>query len=168
MLQLLSSLKGIVVVVENSGTVVSKIADWVIDPDHGKVVAYKLGNGLYVAAVDVRAYLSDGIIIGDENIAQPLKELIRIQAEASKKIALLGASVMTAEGKKLGRVADALIETPTGSIAKIYVAAGPLQRLFREDRVFPREHIVSITARSVTVRYDSEVTAPGAAPEVAP
>ncbi len=168
MLQLLSTINGLVVVVENAGTVIGKITGWVVDPDRGKVVAYKLSNGLYVAAVDIRAFLSDGIIIGDENVAQPLDELIRIKAEAEKKVSLIGETVRNPDNAKIGSVTDVLIETPSGMIAKIYVTAGVLQRFFREDRVFPREHIVKITPKDVTVRYDDEVIAPGAEPEVAP
>lgn len=168
MLQLLSTLPGLPVIVEGTGQVAGTLQGWVLDPDTGKVGAYRLKDGRYLSPNDIRSYHPEGLLVGDENTPQPLEELVRIKELVGSAPNIMKLPVVTEPGERLGKVHDVAVETTGHFLAKLYVRPSLLGRLFTEERIFSREHIIRITSQQIVVRYDKDVPAPGVEPEVAP
>ena len=170
MLKLLSTLKGQPVIAQQLGQPIGTIGDWVFNPEKGKVEAYELAGGKdkrFISPVDILSYLDDGLVVSGSDVLQGSDDLIRAKKLIDEPCRLIGLRVVSERKKRLGTVSDALIETAGLFIAKVYVKPPLLTRLFEEALIIPREQVVSITNREVTVRQDMSSKATGIEPEVA-
>ncbi len=172
MLRLLSKIHDLPVIPQTVGSPAGTIADYVLDPATGKIVAYELAGrqqARFFSCVDVLRYFDDGILISDPSVLQPVDELMRVQKLLQPRVRLRKLKVVTEDGDTLGKAADCLIETTGHFVAKLYVRPSLPQRIFTENMIIPRERIVEISPKQIVVRHDSEVTAPEGAikPKVA-
>ena len=151
---MLSTLQGQPVVAQHTGETVGAVADWVIDPGKGKVEAFELSGGRFVSPVDVLNYLDAGLVVASRDAAQSPDELVRVKKLLSERCRLIGCKTVTERGKRLGKVKDGLVDTTSLFIAKIYVQPQLWNRIFQEERIIPREQVVTMTPKQVVVRYD--------------
>lgn len=167
MLTLLTTVIGSPILGQQEGTVLGKIREAIIEPDKGKIAAYRLANGKFIVTVDVLSYLKDGVVVQSADAMQPDQDLARVKTLLKKNVPLLKLPVITDRGRKLGRISDCLFETDGHFIAKLHIRPPLWQRLFEAELIIPREQIVRITPREVVVRYDVKAKAPGVEPEIA-
>lgn len=170
MLKLLSNLRGQPVVAQQLGKPIGAIDDWVIDPERGQVVAFELTGRQerrFLSGVDIINHLDAGLVVAGEDALQSVDELVRVKKLIDDRCTLIGSKVVTEKGKRLGKVRDCLIDSAGLFIAKLYVQPNLLDRVFSEEMILPREHIVKMTPREVIVRYDMKASSPGIEPEIA-
>lgn len=156
MLRLLSKIHKLPVIPQTVGSPVGTVVDYVLDSSTGKIVAYELagrGEARFFSCLDVLKYFDDGILISDPEVLQPIGELLRVQSLLDPRIRLHKLKVITEEGEKLGKAADCLIDTTGHFVAKLYVTPGLPKRIFTENMIIPRQHILEITPQHVVVRY---------------
>lgn len=166
MLRLVSDLVGVPIVAEADGQALGRCTGIVFDSEKGKVLAFGLAGGRYVSTVDIRAYLSEGLIVGEINAAQPLDDLPTVQEAEKKGIRPVGVKAITAKGNRLGKVSDAELETDGHFIVKLHVKP-PWWRPAGRDLIIPRERVVRYEPGRVVVRYDDGERPAAVEPEVA-
>jgi sporulation protein YlmC with PRC-barrel domain len=169
MLRLLSEILTLPLVSSQSGEPVGKIDDYVLDAAKGLVVAYRVKSGretLYLSTIDITRYYDNAILLRGPDVLRPIGELVRIEPLTREHVDIFGLRVVDQEGKRIGKVRDCLIHTIGNHIARIYVKPGLLGGLMAEERIFPRDQIVSIDAHKVVVRYDMKAQAGLAEPEI--
>ena len=156
MLRLLSKIHKLPVIPQTVGSPAGTVADYVLDPSTGKIVAYELsgrGEARFFSCVDVLKYYDDGILISDPDVLQPVSELLRVQSLLKPRVRLHKLKVVTEEGEKLGKAADCLVDTTGHFVAKLYVTPSMPKRIFTENMIIPRQHILEITPKQILVRH---------------
>ncbi|MDP9212277.1 MAG: PRC-barrel domain-containing protein [bacterium] len=169
MLFLLADIIGRPVIAIPDGTPLGKVADPVFDAARGKVVAYRLGGRTrrLVSTVDVTTYLEDAVSVNGADAAQDAGDLPSIRPLLEEPVRLLGATVVTDAGRRLGRVKECTIETDGHFLTKLHVAP-PIWRPAARELILPREAVIRFERKRVVVRYDEKVRPTELEPETAP
>jgi uncharacterized protein YrrD len=89
-----------------------------------------------VISLNQRSVIVDGV----ESLKKDLKELDKVGTASG---AVVGVKAKTESGKSLGRVSDLLIDADSGFIVRFYI------RALLQERIIPRQFLVSITPREV-------------------
>jgi len=138
--------------VMDEGTAIGSVYRIVVNPDELKIIGFmiKIGNLMpklkAISFFDVVDIDQHGLTIHSrENIADAT-EVVRLNELVHKKYSLIGQTIKTKSGKKIGRVSDALAETTTGDILRIY------SKSLISDFVFERSQIEKVTLREVIVK----------------
>ena len=169
MLRLVSSVLGLPVMLHHTAQKIGDVGTFVVDPAKGKIEAYEMQGRRkqrYLSTVDVLDYYDDAITARDADALQEATDLVRLTGLLEERTDLLGLRVVSQRGRRLGKVKDALFDTQTHFIAKLYVKPGLTSRLLTSELVIAREQIVAVTPKQVTVRYDEKAAAPGAPAEL--
>lgn len=139
-----------------SGSQIATATELIINPNNLKIEGWYCKDHLAKESLilqknDVRDIISQGIVVNDrEALSQP-DDLIRLQEIMSHNFQLIGKSVTTVSGKKLGKVVDFATETNSLFIQKIYVAQ-PILRSFTGGNLgIDRTQVVEITNRKIVV-----------------
>lgn len=138
----------------DEGHLIGKVAKVVIGYKEQQVLGFIVKpSGLFakskLASIeDVVDIDQAGLVIHSaENLVEP-DEVVRIAQILNENFDLIGLSVISREGKSLGKVYNALVDTQTGSISRIYV------RQFINDYVFDHTQIDEITLKMVKLRSE--------------
>lgn len=132
------------------GTVLSPI----IDPQEKKMVALMVETGQFfsrarfVSIEDVVDIDKNGVVVNSEDSLVNQEEIVKLAKLIKAKFSLLNLRVITREGKRIGFLHDALIDSLTGDILRIYV------NHFASRRIFERSQIISINQKNVIVKKD--------------
>jgi len=89
------------------------------------------------------------VIRASENLIN-IKDVVRIAELVEKRFSLIGLPVETKTKKSLGRASDALVESQSGDILRLYVSS-MFNRL-----VFEKSQIEKITLAKVVVKEERE------------
>jgi len=123
---------------------VGRIAEIIVDPENGRVVAFSIARFLekskVVAETDVLEVKKDGVFVTSENAITAPSEIIRVKEIIDKGIKILKSKAVTESKKVLGKIEDFLIETETASVVKFYVRGG----LLSPSLILPSEKVVRI------------------------
>ncbi len=151
MLVLISQLIGRPVITFDEAEPLGIVRDPIIDPSNGKVIGYFFGHGFLhmrqdvLAADDITAYDPTRLVVNSFDVIRKAEDEPKIRAILKKKIAVLGAHVLTESGKRLGRANDLLLDSELSMIVKYYVHG------MLDDRIIPAEHVISIEKRGIIV-----------------
>lgn len=167
MLRLVSTIIDLPVISQRDSQALGRIAEPSFDTSTGKLVAYRTSDGSYISSMEVLAYVDDAVIVQDDSVLQPEQELVRLVQLGDKRSPLLGLKAVNESGKRVGTVADVLLETETQAVARLHIRPGGLRGLTGSELVIPRERVVRMNSRQVTVRYDDGARAASAEPKVA-
>lgn len=168
MLRLLTTIIGLPVVSQRQGAPVAAIRATVCDPAAGKVIAYRVDTAPgFLATADILTYLDEGLVVTDREVIQSEDDLVRVKRLGADRTALIGLKAVDEHGRRVGTVSDVLLETEGHFVTKLHIRPGLFKRLFVSERIIPRERVIKMTAREVTVRYDNEARPVGAEPEIA-
>lgn len=156
----LSKLEGMSVGALEEGALAGRVWKALVAPDELKVAGLAVQTGrlpvlswlwpkiLVAAFVDVVDIDKNGIAVKSrESLSEP-GEIVRLKEILKYKFSLLGLPAVSKSGERLGRVTDALIETDSGKIVRIYV------RRLLDSRVFERSQIVKMDYRKVVLEVE--------------
>lgn len=157
MLQKVSKIIRLPIASVEDGHVVGVVEQPVIDPDNGALLGWVVKTGLFgdrrvVAAVDVRAYDKEALIVrGAEALVEPV-ELVRLHAVLEGGIRILNAAVRSASGALIGRVADITL-TQDHRLAQIEVRNGG------DVRIIAWKKVIKVDQAGVWVEDESRLPA---------
>ena len=169
MLKLLSDLVGQPVVSERDGTAIGRVQTVVFDAGKGKVVAYRFRGSAadsYISTIDIRAYLDRGLVIAGAETAQSLDDLPSVRTVVESNIDPIGLRAETIQGRRLGRVDDATIETDGHFLTKLHIKP-PWWQVTGKGLIIPHTRIVRFEPDRVVLRYDKDGNPAELEPEVA-
>lgn len=166
-------MEGMAVGALDEGVKIGAVRRIVVNPESIKLIGFVIKSGTVLAAIKAVSFLDvvdidrNGIVIRSRDSLVEIGEVVRIGELVKKRFSLIGLPVRTKDKKNFGRVIDAVVETTTGDILRIYT-----KYLFR-DLVFERSQIQKVTLGEVVVKDDSgeakakSVSVPGEATELA-
>jgi sporulation protein YlmC with PRC-barrel domain len=168
MLQLSGSLLGKDVLSLRSGTPIAKVTDAIINPKNLKIEGfyvddrYEKGRQLVLLYQDIRDLISKGFIVNDHESLTPPEELVRMKQLLELDFELIGKSVYTISGEKVGKVSDYAAEVETMFIQKIHVSRSILKSLSTHSLSVDRSQIHEITNTKVVIQELLQGTPAGA------
>ncbi len=154
MLLELSKIAGLSVGSFDEGALVGKIVKPVISYKEKKVLGFVvkpsgfLAQNKVISIEDVIDIDQSGLVVRSAESLIDLGEVVRMSEIIKSKFKLIGLGVESKEGKYLGNVYDALVDSSSGEIIRIYV------RQFLSDYVFDHSQIEEITLKMVKLRTE--------------
>lgn len=145
-----------------TGAQVASFDTALINPDNLTIAAYTLKgprihtHPSFLRIADIRELGGLGAIINDTDDIIVLGDVIKIDELYELGFPLLGMSVVTQKGKRLGKIEDYVLETSSFSVQKLQVNRGFFKSLGESSLVIGRSQIVEITQKSIVVK-DAEV-----------
>jgi len=89
-----------------------------------------------------------GLVINSAESLLPVGEIVRIKEIFASHFNLVGLPARTKNKKSLGRVTDAVVETTSGDIIRIYVKS------LWDERIFERSMIHEIKKNEIILTFD--------------
>lgn len=134
---------------------VGKVRDVFVDTDTGDFIGVTvtvdwLGKPKFVTAQDIVAIEPRGLIVKTSSHLVEIEEIVKVKKIYEKRFRLIGLSVITQSGRRLGKVTDLVISTQTNKVVRIYVGS------WLQDRIIPWHKIVKIDRKAVVVEDDVE------------
>lgn len=140
----------------------------IINPNNLKIEgfycvdAFDRKRQLVLVHRDIREVLSAGIVVDDHSALVEPDELVRLHKTMQLDFELIGKTVVTDRGKKIGKVSDYATEPSSMMIKKLYVTQTLMKSLTGGSLSIDRTQITEITNRKVIVR-DPTITLKAAA-----
>jgi sporulation protein YlmC with PRC-barrel domain len=106
----------------------------------------------YVALGDIKGFAQGLVIVEELNSLSGPDEIIRLGEVLKNEPRLIGASVVTESGQKLGRVEEATIDIGLAVLKKLYVSPRFLPAILGEAKIIDARQIVKIGQREIIVR----------------
>jgi len=157
----MSELRGMPIVSLQEGEQLGQVDGLIIDPATLQVVALLLDRRTaskeeqVVATANVRSVGEAAITVEDRASLVPIARIARIQELARAKKPVVGKTVMSERGTRLGEVADLEIDPQDFRIAGLVLRGS----LWRKGTTIPADRVRSIGRDAVIVREEA-----GAAP----
>lgn len=153
-----------------TGTQVATALTPIINPNNLKIEGFWCRAGrrkqLVLLSQDIRDSLPQGLVVNDEDVLTEQDELVRLKPIIQIKFELLGKTVETSSGRKLGKVNDYATDTDSMFIKKLYVAQPLYRNLGGGHLGIDRTQIIEITDKKIVVQ-DIEANVPAGAHAVA-
>ena len=147
----LSKLNGVPVGSLSEGTRVGTIWRTVVNPDGLRVIGFVVKVGTVFPKMKVVSFMDvvdidqNGVVINSKDNLLEKDEVVRVGELVKKKFSLLGLAVKDKKKKFFGRVRDAVVETTSGDILRLY------SRYLVSDFVFERSQVEKVTLREVVI-----------------
>lgn len=109
------------------------------------------GQKLVLLEQDIREFSSLGFIVNDYSVLTDPQELVRLRDILDLNFDLIGKTVETVSGEKVGKVNDYATETTTMFVQKIYAAQSILKSFTGGSLSIDRTQIVEITPRRIII-----------------
>lgn len=125
----------------------------VVDPENGTVHGFLLkksflGKSKVIMMRDIREIYLDGITTNSPENIVDVNEVVKVKDILARDIFLLGSSVITENGKKLGSLINFVLETNLSIMVTLIV-----KRTFsQEKRIISAERILNILPGKVIIR----------------
>jgi len=155
----LTKLENMPVGAMDEGAAIGKVKRALVSPEEKKLLGITVktaaffGKILVAAIQDIVDIDRDGVVIRSRESLVAPDEIVRIKEISKKKFSLIGLRAKNKSGKTLGRVSDAVVETETGAICRLYVKS------FFQELVFARSQIEKITWTEVIFKTEREAKA---------
>lgn len=101
---------------------------------------------------DIREVLPAGLVVDDHSVLVEPEDLVRFHKIMEIDFELIGKQVVTAQGKKLGKVNDYATEPDSMMVKKLYVTQTLIKNLTGGSISIDRTQIVEITNRKIVVK----------------
>ncbi len=130
----------------------------IINPNNLKIEGfycadeYDRKRQLVLVPRDIREVLPAGFVVDDHSVLVEPSELVRLEKVVQLNFELIGKSVVTDQGKKLGKVNDYATEPESMMIKKLYVTQTLIKSLTGGSLSIDRTQITEITHRKIVVR----------------
>ncbi len=145
-----------------SGHRVAVVQNQIIDPKDLKIFALtvdspNLGTNLVVHTEDIRDFNHQGIIVDSNDQLMTFDDdLVRLKKVAEINFHLIGKSVYTENGKKLGKVSEYVVDTDSFFITKLHVNRSMAKSFGSSQLIIDRSQVVKVTDRRVVVKSTSK------------
>lgn len=139
----------------DEGALVGRVRRALIDPDQGKIAGFLIkesgffGTIKVISTIDVVDVERSALVINSRENLVDRKEIVRIAKILEYKFNFIGLPARTKEGQMLGRITDAVVDSITGEILKIYT------RFITQARAFERSQIEEISWQEIFLRLDN-------------
>lgn len=159
MLLELSKIKNVPVGVMDEQKAVGSVETPVIFADDAKVIGFEvklrglLSQKRVLSFQDVVDIDAKGLVINSTDSLLPMDEILRIKDILKSGFKLIGLPARTKNKKYLGRITDAVIETTSGDIIRLYV------KNLLDERIFERSMIHDIKPKEVILTFDDRKSA---------
>lgn len=155
-----------------TGGKVADASEPIINPNNLKIEGWFCTDvfnrsTLILLSQDIRDFVPQGIAINDHSDLADPEDLVRLEEVLKLEFKLIGKSVVTNRGRKMGKVADYALDTTDMKIHKLYVSRPMYKSLTDGQLSIDRSQIIEITNYKVVVRdvdVESEATATATAP----
>jgi len=134
---------------------IGRIREFIVDPDTGKIVAFKLKTNLFkklLSVLDVLEYQSEKLLVHSEQRLLNEEDLPRIKQIKELRIRVWKAKAFSENGNLLGVVDDLIFDEHTGEIIKYYISQPLFLNPIRTHLVVGRGDILSIEKKGLIVR----------------
>lgn len=111
---------------------------------------------------DIRDVLPAGLVVDDHEVLAEPGDLIRLRKILELDFQLIGKSVVTESGKKMGKVNDFATEPASMLIKKIYSTQTLLKNLTGGSMSIDRNQIIEITNRKIVIKDPLQTVRSGA------
>jgi len=138
----------------DEGVLVGRVQQVLVEPSEMKVVGLLIREkGLFgkfkvISILDLIDVEPAAVVINSRQNLVEEKEIVRIGKILKYKFNLIGLPAMTKSMKILGKVTDAVIDSQSGEIVRLYT------RYFLQNRVFARSQIEKITWKEIILSVD--------------
>lgn len=156
MLKLFSQVQGLPIVSVNTESRVGIIDDIVIDPENGHIMALRvkakdfiLAKIRYVIWIDVLE-ISNAIYVQDPSNVVEADEVVRMKKIILGYFPLIGLTVKTTSGKRLGVVEDCVFESTTCQIIRFYITGKYFWEL--KKLIISYKDVYEITPKTMIVK----------------
>ncbi len=152
-----SHLAGIPVAALDTESMVGTVEDTVLHPHTGELVGFWVKPAGWFAAKralsarDIVGYEERGLLVRTGDVLVAADEIQPFTSISRQPDRWLGKPVETAEGERLGTVADVVLDTDLERVAKLHVA-----KLFGAARIIDRDQISKITPTRIIVTKNLE------------
>lgn len=149
------------------GVAIGKVIKIIIDQEEGKIFGFliKLPKWFAPAKVasleDVVSIDQAAVVVRSSESLVEVEEIIRINEMLKRKFNLIGLRAVDKKGKLLGRVQDALIESDSGLIMRLYV------KQYLSSKIYERSQIDKMTDRQVVLNTERNEKVKKTAPDLA-
>lgn len=172
MLRLSATITNLPVLSLRTGGKVADASEPIINPNNLKIEGWFCTDvfnrsTLILLSQDIRDFVPQGIAINDHSDLADPEDLVRLEEVLKLEFKLIGKSVVTNRGRKMGKVADYALDTTDMKIHKLYVSRPMYKSLTDGQLSIDRSQIIEITNYKVVVRdvdVESEATATATAP----
>ncbi|MFC5847732.1 PRC-barrel domain-containing protein [Deinococcus petrolearius] len=129
------------IIAVSTGERIEKVHDVVFDPQGNQVLALLVDEGGWFSAAKavpferVRSIGEDAIMIGSPDDVTTTREDGRLKEALSSKVSLIGMTLLTSDGRNLGRIADVFFDEHSGRVEG-YEATGGLFSDLSSGRTF--------------------------------
>jgi len=153
----LSKLENMPVGALDEAAYVGRVRRTLVDPSEARLIGLTVWAGTLfpkmfaVSLQDVVDIDRSGVVVNSRESLLGINEVVRIAEIVKHKFNLIGLRAKSKKGRSCGRVQDALVDTTTGDILRIYV-----KKLLVESRVYEHSQIEKITWREVILKCEPE------------
>jgi uncharacterized protein YrrD len=155
----LTKLENVPVGAMDEGAAIGKVRRTLVSPEEEKLIGITVktagffGKVLVVSIQDVVDIDRGGVVVRSRDALVTPDEIVRIKEIFKKKFSLIGLRVKDKSGKTLGRVSDAVVESETGAICRLYVKS------LLNELVYEHSQIEKITWTEAVVKSEREARA---------
>jgi sporulation protein YlmC with PRC-barrel domain len=163
MLKFLSELVGLKIILFQEKASLSPVVDYLIKPENGRLLGVFTNDPFtkkqkIVLTQDIKHFEKDFLIISSLEALSDTSEIVKVKEALKIDPKIINQKVVTESGKHVGKVRDAVLDTNSLKIAKIYVAPRlGIQNLARE-LIIPSSRISAIKKRVIVITDDREDT----------
>lgn len=148
-----STCVGTNVTVENTEETVGRLYDMLIHPDTGKIEGFFVevsgffsSEGMFLSVNDIVRW-GTRVMVSDSSDVCEVEDHIRLQSLLQDPRRVLGQSIRTESGKRIGTCKDVQFDTTTMHIEWIFP-----KRLWKWGTALPVTEILEVTPRAIIVR----------------
>ncbi len=159
MLLELSKIRGVPVGVMDEQKAVGSVEMPVVLADDAKVIGFLIrlkgimSRKKVVSFADVVDLDGKGLVVNSADNLLAIDEILRIKDILRQGFKLIGLPAKTKNKKYLGRITDAVIETTSGDIIRLYV------KNLLDERIFERSMIHDIKPKEIILTFDDRKSA---------
>lgn len=157
MSQLSSRLYNVPIVSLRTGAQAGTAVSPIINPNNLKIEGWYTvdqfsGDNLVLPVGEIREFTRHGIAVNDHDAMTDPSELVRLQGIIKINYEIIGKTVVTENGRRVGKVSDFSFDTAGMYIQKLYVTPRGLKAITGDERLIARQQIVQITDKAIVVR----------------
>lgn len=173
MFALVSNAKNLDIISLQTGQVVGRLGEPIINPDKLEIMAFFVYSGWLkhqqsvLLTRDVRELAQNAVLIDSFEEIEDAGEIVRLKEVLEGNFKLLGIQVVNESGLKLGRVEDYTFDLASYKISKLYVKQSIMRNFLLNNLIIDRNQIIDITPKKIVVR-DATVKKPLTVPTAPP
>lgn len=161
MVKLISQLTGARVLLFQERAFIGEVQRVLISPDDGSLVGFVITPThqkelAYIPTNEIKGYGQGFLLIENLTSLSETDEVIKIRQVLDNEPKIIGTTVVTESGLKLGKVSDATVDVRLNTLKKLYVS-GPISLgPFGTQKVIDLKQIVKIERKTIIVRDSTQ------------